>query len=122
MTAFGDVALPVIENEGLLGSTLALFGLRDRSDELRPATGFEDLLGRLPVLVQFPVLRRAIIRRVENRVVKEGVGHGRYWLCCSSCHRRVVLFCFLITAWCCSESATAVALPIVESLGHTSCQ
>ena len=71
----------VIENKSIMfGRALALLGLRDRRDELRGAAGFESFLRGLPILIKFPVPRRAIIRGVENRVIKEWVGHGQYLL------------------------------------------
>ena len=55
-----------------------LLWLRDWSDELRAAAGFEKILRRLPRLVKFPMPFWAFVGGVENRMVKEGVGHGSY--------------------------------------------
>ena len=41
----------VEHQRGLLRGSLALFGLRDRRDELGRSAAFDDLLGRLPGLV-----------------------------------------------------------------------
>ncbi len=48
--------LALVEDElRLFGSFFALARLGNRRDELGPAPGLDDFLGRLAVLVQFPV-------------------------------------------------------------------
>ena len=73
----GREPLAFVEDDFLLrGDLLALLRLRDRRDELGPPAVFDDLLRRLPVLVQLPMPLRAFVGRVQDRVVEEGVGHG----------------------------------------------
>lgn len=55
---------------------LALLWLRDGRDELGFASLIDDSLGRLPMLVQFPVPGGALVRRVQDRLLEEQIGHG----------------------------------------------
>ena len=55
---------------------LRFLRLGDRRDELGAAAGFDDLLGRLAVVVELPVPARVLVGRVEDRVVEEGIAHG----------------------------------------------
>src|SRR5258708_1644124 len=47
----------------------------DRGNELRTPPGLDDLVRRLPRLVELPVPRRIAVRRVEDRPFEEGFGH-----------------------------------------------
>ena len=58
-----------------LGDLFAFLRLWDGRDELCRATGFDCLLCRLSILVQFPVLGWTIVRCVQDGVVEEWVGH-----------------------------------------------
>ena len=74
----GREPLALVENNSsCLRRALALLRLRDRRDELGAAAALDDLLRRLPVCVQLPVPRRALVGGVEDRVVEERIGHGQ---------------------------------------------
>ena len=49
-------------------------GLWNGRDELGGPSTPDDLLGRLPVLVQLPMARRVLVRRVEHGLVEERMG------------------------------------------------
>jgi hypothetical protein len=69
---FGRKPFAFVEDELLLdGQSLALSGLRDRHDELRGPPALDDLLCRLPLVIKFPVTRRVLVRRVEDRTFEE---------------------------------------------------
>ena len=70
-SGFELLRLFVKYQRGLLRGSLAPLRLRNRRDELSRAAAFNDLLRRLPSLVQFPVPTRAFVRRVEDRLFKE---------------------------------------------------
>ena len=77
----GRKSLALVENEVSAGRCLlALLRLGDRRDELSPATVFDDLLGRLALFIELPMPLWAFVRGVEDRVVKEGVGHRQILL------------------------------------------
>lgn len=62
-----------VKDDGfLLGSALALSGLWQRRDELCVATSFDDLVGRLALLIQLPVASWVLVRGIEDRVLKKG--------------------------------------------------
>ena len=61
----------VEHQRGLLRGSLAPLRLRNRRDELGRSAAFNDLLRRLPSLVQFPMPTRTLVRRVEDRLFKE---------------------------------------------------
>src|SRR5690348_1933811 len=57
--------LAFIENDFLLCiDALPFLGLWNRRDELGAAAGFKNLLRGLPVLIQLPMFRRALVWRV----------------------------------------------------------
>ena len=58
---------------GLHRRSLSLFRLRNRRDEFGLPSAFDDLLGRLPRLVQFPMPARALVRRVEDRLFEKRI-------------------------------------------------
>ena len=60
---------------GLRGS-LPLLWLRDRSDEFGRPASVDDPLRWLAFLVELPVPRRPIVRRVQYWVVEKRVGHA----------------------------------------------
>jgi hypothetical protein len=65
-----------VENDVLLagGRGFPLFRLRDRRDEFGAAADIEDLLRRLAVAIELPMPLRALVGRVQNRVLEEGIG------------------------------------------------
>src|SRR5262245_8408528 len=72
--------LAFIEHEGrLLGRAFPFLRLGDGRDELRAPTRLNDLVGRLAVLIQFPMATWVIVRRVEDRLVEEGISHLGPW-------------------------------------------
>ena len=71
----GGEALPLVEHHFGLSDLFPLLRLRNGRDEPCGATRFDCLLRGLPVLVQFPVHPWALVRRVQDGVVKEWVGH-----------------------------------------------
>ncbi len=77
--------LAFVEHDVLLcGHGSAFLRLRNRRNELRPATVFENLLCRLAALIKFPVPPRRLIGRVEDGVIEERIGHGRFSVCKAS--------------------------------------
>ena len=74
--------LSLVEDHFLLrGIALPFFRFRNRRDEFRFPTRLDDLLGRLALLVEFPVPIRILVGGVEDRAVKERVVHVRIRLC-----------------------------------------
>ena len=72
----GD-AFALIENHLALRSGIsALLRLRNGRDELGLAPFRDNPLGGLPVIVQLPMPARALVGRVQDGVVEEGIGHG----------------------------------------------
>jgi hypothetical protein len=68
-------ALAFVEHKSRLGGGLALLGLGDRRDEFGTAPALDDLLSGLARLIQFPMPPRGVIRRIQNRMIEEGVRH-----------------------------------------------
>ena len=67
-----------IEHHFVLGwGALAFLGFRDGCDELGSAAVLLDFLGWLSRCIQFPVPQRTLIGRVQDGMVKEGIGHGQ---------------------------------------------
>jgi hypothetical protein len=70
-------ALAFVEDEALLVVlALAFPGLRDGGDELGVASARDDPLGWLPLVVEFPVLRRVFVRGVEDGALEKAVFHN----------------------------------------------
>ena len=67
----------------LLGR-LSLLRLRNRRDEFSPTTSIKYPLSRLPLLIQFPMPLRAIVRRVKNWMLKERIRHGGHSSKCAT--------------------------------------
>lgn len=57
--------------------SFALLRLGNRGDKFRTAAGLDNLLGRLPGRVQLPMPMGAVIRRIQDGMVKKGIGHRR---------------------------------------------
>lgn len=70
-------AQSLVEDQVLLRGclALALFRLGYGCEEVGAPARFQDLLGRLTLLVQLPVARRARVRRIQDRMIKERVRH-----------------------------------------------
>ena len=64
---------------GLLRALDALSGLGYRRKKRSAASGMQHLLRWLPIRVQFPMLLRACVGRVEYWMVKKWIGHNRCW-------------------------------------------
>src|ERR1700722_3536863 len=62
-----------IEYETRLRGTFPLFGFRDRRDEFGAATALDDLLRRLPGLVELPMPRWAFVGRIQDRMFEKGI-------------------------------------------------
>ena len=61
----------------LLGSRfILLLGFGDRCNELGPPAVLDDLLGRLPLVVQLPVAGGIGVGGVQNGVFEEFILHG----------------------------------------------
>ena len=58
----------------LLGALLA--SVRDRGDERHRAPSIHDAVGGLPVLIQLPVPRRVLVRRIQDRLFEEPLHHA----------------------------------------------
>ena len=72
----GRDARPLVEDHPLLpGTSLVLFRLRDRCDELRFAAVLDDLTGGLPVGVQLPVTAGVLVGGVEDGPFEEPMIH-----------------------------------------------
>src|SRR6266567_9415254 len=72
----GRDARPLVEDHPLLPATsLVLFRLRDRCDELRFAALLDDLTGGLPVGVQLPVPPGVLVGGVEDGPFEEPMIH-----------------------------------------------
>lgn len=72
----GGKASPLIEYYFLLSRrVLVLLRLGDWREKVRAPALFKDALSRLPLAIQLPMLLRALIRRIQDRVVKERVGY-----------------------------------------------
>src|SRR5688500_6549959 len=70
-------ALALVEHHLLLGSlAFALLWLWNRRNELSAPALIDDLLGRLTILVELPMAIGELVRRVEDRLFEECVGHG----------------------------------------------
>jgi len=65
-----------IEDEGRLRGHLVLLWLWNRRNEFCAASAFDDLLCRLPRLVELPIPVRVVVRGVENRLIEKRIGHG----------------------------------------------
>jgi hypothetical protein len=69
-------AFPFVKDHLVLRiRAFAFFGLRNRRDELRLSAKLFNLLRRLPVIVQLPVLPRALVGRIQDGVVEKRIGH-----------------------------------------------
>ena len=55
---------------------LAFLRLGDRCNEFGATTGLDDLLGRLPGFIQFPMAPGTLIRRIQDWVFEERIRHG----------------------------------------------
>ena len=66
---------------GLRRASLA--GGGNRRDERYGAPAVDDLVGGLPVLVQFPVPRRVLVRRVQDRLFEEPLRHAVIVIACA---------------------------------------
>lgn len=65
---------PVTEHQGnRFGGILAFLWFWDGRDELGGASAFDDLLCRVPGFVQFPMATGVLVRRVQDRRLKEWV-------------------------------------------------
>ena len=71
----GDSLALIEDHLVLIRRAFALLRFRDGSDKLRRPPFGDFSLGRLSVLVEFPVLLRALVGRVQDGVIEEGVGH-----------------------------------------------
>jgi hypothetical protein len=70
----GREPLAFIENECILfGGLFPFLRFWDRRDEIGAAQNFENSLRGLPVRIQLPVSRRTLIRRIQDRVVKDWI-------------------------------------------------
>ena len=73
LLALGFELLPFfVEAEFLLDLSL---GARDRAQERRHSPLVDEMAGRLPRFVEFPVACRERVGRVEDRLVEELAGH-----------------------------------------------
>lgn len=74
---------PFVEHDILLDLCLcfAFFWLGDRGDKVSTTAGVDGFLRRLALLVEFPMLLRAGVGGVKNRVIEEGIGHKVLPLC-----------------------------------------
>jgi hypothetical protein len=73
----GRDALALVEDAQLGVGVLALFGLGDGGDEFDAAPAFDDVLGRLALVVELPMPRRIIVGRVEDRLFEKAIIHLR---------------------------------------------
>ena len=74
----GGKPLALVEDELLLIlGRPPLLGLWDGGDELRAAPVLDDLLGRLALVIELPVLRRVLVGGVEYGLFEEAVLHDR---------------------------------------------
>jgi len=72
----GGESLALVEDEHrLAGGSFPPLRLGNRRNELRAAAAFHELLRWLIRLIQFPMPLRALVGRIENRTLKEGIGH-----------------------------------------------
>ena len=82
----GGKALAFVKDHLLLRSRdFALLRFGNRRDEFRPASTLDDSLRGLTVCIEFPVLRRALIRRIQDGMIEEQVRHlksllGNSWV------------------------------------------
>ena len=60
-----------------IGDLFSLAGLRDRRDELGGSPRFHGPLGRLAAPIQFPMLGRVFVGRIEDRMLEKAVFHRR---------------------------------------------
>ena len=67
--------LAFVEHESRLRGGFALLRLRDRRDEFGAAPALDDLLRRLPRLIELPMPPWALVGRVQNRMIKKRIGH-----------------------------------------------
>ncbi len=58
-----------------LSAPLALLGCRDRHHEVCASAAIDDALRGLLVLAEFPVVRRVLVRGIQDRALEEGVAH-----------------------------------------------
>lgn len=71
-------ALAFVEDDvRLFGRGLALLGLRDGRDEVRPPAGIDNFLGGLAVSVEFPVTIWVLIGRVKDWPLEKRISRGR---------------------------------------------
>ena len=74
---FGGEPLPFVDDHRCLLSPAALLPwARHGRDVGRRASLFEDTVRGLALVVEIPVARRVLVRRVENRGFEEAVRHG----------------------------------------------
>jgi hypothetical protein len=59
----------------LFGSPFPFSGFRNRRDKFRAAAALDNLLRRLTLIVEFPVSRWVFVRRVQDRMFEEWIGH-----------------------------------------------
>ena len=77
---FGREALALVEDQLLLhGCRCRFFGFGIGVMNSAPAPSVDQVSGRLTRLVELPVLTRVLVRRVEDRVVEERVGHSLWF-------------------------------------------
>ena len=72
----GRQAFAFIEVKLLLAAPAPLLRLGYGRDELSPATPVDQMPGRLPRLVEFPMLMRVLVRRIDDRMVEKWVRHS----------------------------------------------
>ncbi len=69
---------PLVEHQPLLGRAfLAFLRPGDRRDELGGSTRLDELTGRLPLRIEFPVARRVCVGRVEDRPFEKAAIHAQ---------------------------------------------
>jgi hypothetical protein len=77
LLVLGGEPLALVDDQFLLtGYFLLLFRLWNGRDEVNRTPGVNHPLGGLTLLVEFPMFRRVVVRRVEDGVLEEGIGHG----------------------------------------------
>src|ERR1700722_5200712 len=71
----GDALAFVQAKQLLIGRRLSLPWLGNRRDELGIASGFEDPLSRLALVVKLPMPDRIGVRRIKDRMLEEAIIH-----------------------------------------------
>src|SRR5690606_38512354 len=75
---FSREAFALVEDKLLLGILLLpFFWFGNRSDEFRLTSFLYDPLGRLTLFVKLPMPGRTLVGGVQDRVIKEGIGHAQ---------------------------------------------